>query len=103
MNVSSSIANVLAQLHRAGVSACVVVAKGCSDDTAAVAERQAGRLGLRAAVVTVSPPLGPDVPRAVGLYAALRLFRDWDSVVFVDGDWRGSFGPSLEAVLRCAQ
>lgn len=99
-NEAASIGNVLSQCHRAGCQHGLVVANGCQDATASVAREQAGRLFRHFAVITVREALGPDVPRAVGAYAALRRFPHAAWFVFVDGDWQGSFGPLLSAGIQ---
>jgi hypothetical protein len=101
-NEAQSIANVLRQLHRAGIRQHVLIANGCSDHTAQVA-RQTVACTADALCIVECQALGLDIPRAVGLMAGLRWHPDADGAVFIDGDLRGSFGPHLEEFLRYAQ
>lgn len=96
---AASIGNVIRQLRRAGIPSCVVVANGCSDDTPAQALRHAKEAGVACFALEFASALGPDVPRAAGAFAALRVFPGSDPLVLVDGDWLGSFGPSLESAV----
>jgi len=100
-NEEASIANVISQLWRAGVAYSVIVVNGSRDKTAQIAQRVArDGTGLPAArmrctVLTANIPLGHDVGKAVGVYAARRLRWPVHIYVFVDGDWNGGFGPRL--------
>ncbi len=98
-NEEGYVAQVLHQLLRAGVTHCVIVANGCTDDTVREA-KSALSLFRSATVATLSDALGPDVGRAVGAIAALRSSPQPDWLVFVDADWRGAFGPLLSDFLR---
>jgi hypothetical protein len=101
---SSRIGNVLRQLRRAGVGACVVVCNGCRDDTAAVARELVLDLFPIGEVVEVNAALGPDVGRAYGTYWAQRRYRKQPTYfLYVDGDWGGGFGPALAAFLAEAR
>lgn len=102
-NVGGSIANVMNQLVRAKVTHCIPVANGCSDDTLLNARLAAEHLPLISQPVHFSAPLGPDVPRAIGAYQALRSFHDIEWFLFVDGDWSGGFGPTLEDFIAFAR
>lgn len=94
-NCEESIPNVLRQVRKAGIAACIVVANGCSDATVTVAEECGKALGLSTDVVDFAEPLGYDVPRAIGAYAALRNTNLWSGLIFLDGDWLGTFGRNL--------
>jgi len=85
-NEAKSIANVLRQLHRSGIRQHVLIANGCTDNTAQVARQTVACTGDALCLVECQA-LGLDIPRAVGLVAGLR----------------GSFGPHLEEFLRYAQ
>lgn len=103
-NEAASIANVLRQLHRAGVKTCVIVVNGSTDETPHVAKQSASLLFDAFHIVNVFEALGPDVPKAVGTYVALRAFPRVEWFLYVDGDWKGSFGPMLnEYVSECIQ
>jgi len=103
-DVSRSIANVLSQAYRAGVTHVVVVINGCTDDTLRQTKRTLLHLAMANHILHFTPALGPDVPRAVGTYEALRTFRDLDWFLYVDGDWSGGFGPMLaESVAQASQ
>ena len=103
-NCERSIANVLRQVHKAGIQQSVVVVNGSIDKTANAARDTIDALGLHAWVCDLADPLGPDVPRALGVLYALRLRPTdlWDSCVIVDGDWEGSFGNNLALYIRTA-
>ncbi|WDL99005.1 glycosyltransferase family 2 protein [Alicyclobacillus sp. ALC3] len=93
-NEAGYVGQVLHQLVRAGVSHCVIVANGCTDDTVREV-KSAHSLFRSVTIVDLPVPLGPDVGRAVGAIAALRLNPKPDWLVFVDADWQGAFGPLL--------
>ncbi|WP_067621246.1 hypothetical protein [Alicyclobacillus acidiphilus] len=101
-NEEKSISNVLRQLARAGVDNVVLVCNGSEDETLERARETIGQLGMCAQLLWFKRPLGHDVPRAIGAYAALRAYRGAGGVLFVDGDWAGSFGPMLEGFLTRA-
>lgn len=94
-DVSRSIANVLRQAYRAGVTHVVVVINGCTDDTLSQTKHALLHLPMESRVLQFITALGPDVPRAIGTYEALRAFRELDWFLYVDGDWSGGFGPML--------
>jgi hypothetical protein len=94
-NEEFCIQNVLTQLHRAHVNTCLVVVNGSSDSTKLIADGVGPRLFDSFGTVDYGVRLGPDVPRAVGAYHALRQWRGVQQFVFMDGDLRGSFGPYL--------
>lgn len=98
-NEASAIANVLGQLQRAGVARAIVIANGCTDATVAVVRRMKARLDLPITLVHFPQRLGHDVPRAIGTFTALRAADKPTHLLYVDGDWRGSFGPILAAFL----
>lgn len=98
-NVEDSLPNVLHQLKRSGVMGCIVVVNGSSDRTMQHGRRYGAELGLATHLVEFDDPLGPDVPRAVGAYAAVRSGHGDVDLVFVDGDWKGAFGPALSDFL----
>ncbi|MDI9260360.1 glycosyltransferase family 2 protein [Alicyclobacillus sendaiensis] len=96
------IGNVLRQMARAGVRRVVLCANGCTDGTVREARRAADAVRVELAVVEFQQPLGHDAPRAI---AAMEVWRRWPesaAVLMVDADWRGSFGPMLEDLLRDA-
>ncbi|MCF8566289.1 hypothetical protein LLE49_16330 [Alicyclobacillus tolerans] len=101
-NAANSIGNVISQLYRAGIRSYVVVANGCIDSTVFTAHTKLSALLARHRVVEFPTALGPDVPRAVGAFTALREFRDSTHLLFVDGDWQGGFGPMLSDWLEPA-
>ncbi|MDQ0190172.1 glycosyltransferase family 2 protein [Alicyclobacillus cycloheptanicus] len=101
-NEAEALPTVLRQVYRSGVRTCVVVANGCSDDTARVAKEVGTPLFTAFLLVEVADPLGPDVPRALGAYHALRRLKELSALLFVDGDWRGGFGPQLAHFLTNA-
>jgi glycosyltransferase involved in cell wall biosynthesis len=98
-NEAQTIENVLHQLHRARVHTCVLVVNGSRDQTLQMAERCASRLKLPLHVQVFPDALGPDVAKATGTLEALRIHGDVDQLVYVDGDWKGSFGPMLRDFL----
>jgi len=51
-------------------------------------------------VIEFTPPLGMDIPRAVG--AAVAIERGASRVVFYDGDMIGEFAKELDCLYRCA-
>lgn len=102
-NCADSISNVLGQLRRCGFDQCIVVANGCTDGTAEQARTAGEKLKLTLSILEFKNALGHDVPRAVGALHALRTGISWDVVTFVDGDWKGSFGPSLSHFLMEAE
>ncbi|MCI1775916.1 MAG: glycosyltransferase [Paenibacillus lautus] len=79
MNEAGKIAAVIAEARAVHPeSEVIVVANGCRDQTAAVAER------MGAKVLSFSEPLGNDVGRSVGAQAAkgrILLFTDGDMVI----------------------
>jgi hypothetical protein len=94
-NEASTIENVLHQLYRARVDTCVLVVNGTRDQTLHIAQRCASRLQLPLHVQLFSDALGPDVAKATGTFEALRVHPTVEQLVYVDGDWKGSFGPML--------
>ncbi|GMA50548.1 glycosyl transferase [Alicyclobacillus contaminans] len=100
-NETSSLKNVLRQLHRAGVTTCVVVVNHIEPAAALnAAEETAAALAMRLHEVSFEHGLGPDIGRSVGTYAALRTFPNAKRLLYVDGDWMGSFGPALAEFLK---
>jgi hypothetical protein len=95
-NEADAIGNVLRQLHRARIHHCVLVLNGCVDSTQQVAQEVSDKLNLNLKFVIFPEKLGPDVPRSVGTFIALRTFHSMKWILYVDGDWLGSFGPALE-------
>lgn len=104
-NEERSVSNVLRQLARARISRVVVVCNGSSDATLERTRETTHLLDFAAELLWFRRPLGHDVPRAIGAYAALRTWRRSDvaGLLFVDGDWAGSFGPMLEGFLTHAR
>jgi hypothetical protein len=94
-NEAASIGNVLRQVYRAGVRSCVVVVNGSTDETPHVAQQVGAHSFTYFRVVHVFEALGPDVPKSVGAYVALRESPCTQWFLFIDGDWKGSFGPML--------
>ena len=94
-NEEQAIGNVLRQLRRAGVQRVAVVVNGSTDRTADTARTWAERLFPAFRIEEVPLALGPDVPRAYGTLLALREAIPDEWFVYVDGDWKGSFGPML--------
>ncbi|WP_029421952.1 glycosyltransferase [Alicyclobacillus macrosporangiidus] len=101
-NEADRIGNALAQMHRAGVRRGIIVVNGSRDGSAAAAKKALARLRWEARVIDLKPALGPDVPRAVGTYVAMRTFPDTGWFLHVDGDWGGGFGPMLQEWLARA-
>ena len=101
-NEEKSIQNVLSQVLRAKIEYCVVVANGCADKTVEAVLHWPSNPNLSGKVISVDTALGPDVSRGFGALAALRSPWPVNWFVFLDGDWKGSFGPSLEDWLRRA-
>lgn len=101
-NVAGSVANVLWQLHRAKVTHAILVINGSQDGTYQVAQNTLKRVPVHSKIIHIAVPLGPDVPRAIGLYQALRSFSDVDWFLILDGDWAGGFGPMLEESISLA-
>lgn len=99
-NEEAGIENVMRQLLRARLDYCVIVANGCSDRTVPLAQGYFSSKKLSGQVVSISEPLGPDVGKAIGAIVALRQHMPVEQFVFIDGDWLGSFGPSLQDLLR---
>lgn len=102
-NEEKALPNVLRQIARAGIGTSIVVANGCTDRTARVAAEVAAELPLSSYVIDIPIALGLDVPRAVGAYNAVRSFPQIAWLVFVDGDWKGSFGPMLADFIDAAK
>lgn len=94
-NVERHIKNVLLQLHRSGVEACLVVINGSTDESEGIAASIGPRLFDHFRTMKCSHRLGLDVPRSIGTYEALRLWPLVSQVVLVDGDFSGAFGPRL--------
>lgn len=99
-NEAASIRNVVRQLHRAGVRTCVIVVNGSTDETPHCAREVAARCFDHFRIVQVFEALGPDVPKALGTYVGLRDFPHAEWFLYVDGDWKGSFGPMLNTYLQ---
>ncbi|MCL6516625.1 hypothetical protein [Alicyclobacillus sp.] len=102
-NEADRVAHALGQLHRAGIRRAVIVVNGSRDGSAAAARQAVLRLRWAARVLEFRPSLGPDVPRAVGTFAALRAFPDTGWFLYADGDWGGGFGPMLQDWVSRAQ
>ncbi|GMA57143.1 hypothetical protein GCM10025858_16460 [Alicyclobacillus sacchari] len=101
-NEAKTIGNVMRQLLRAGVHKVVIVDNGSHDATS---EKALAVHGIDVRIVGFDRPLGHDVPRAIGAVAALRAWQKGglDALLFVDGDWGGSFGPMLQTFIDEAQ
>lgn len=103
-NEAQSISGVLTQIRRSDVSRAVVVCNGCVDESAGHVRSTAEKLQFPVTVLDFPQPLGHDVGRAIGTYAALRETLDLAGVVYVDGDFAGSFGGMLrEFLATCAE
>ncbi|QQE79394.1 hypothetical protein [Alicyclobacillus sp. SO9] len=103
-NAEGTILHVLSQIVRSHVGCCIVVANGCRDKTTLLASSFFKRFPGIGRVVAFSEPLGPDVGKAVGTYAALRhpaFSAGW--FTYVDSDWKGGFGPDLDSFLSEAK
>lgn len=91
MNEAGKISAVIAEARAVHPETeVIVVANGCKDQTAAVAER------MGAKVLSFAEPLGHDVGRSVGAEAAkgrILLFTDSDMVIP-----SGELGPFVQAV-----
>lgn len=99
-NEAASIGNVLRQVHRAGIRSCIVVVNGSTDETPHVAQQVGTHSFSHFRVVHVFEALGPDVPKSVGAYVALRESHYTPWFLFIDGDWKGSFGPMLHDFMK---
>ncbi|EJY56934.1 hypothetical protein URH17368_0361 [Alicyclobacillus hesperidum URH17-3-68] len=101
-NEAQTIGNVLRQLLRAGVKQVVIVDNGSEDSTS---EKALAVHGMDVRIIKFHRALGHDVPRAIGAIAALRAWskQDLAALLFIDGDWGGSFGPMLQAFIDEAQ
>lgn len=99
-DVARSIGNVFTQLYRAQITNCVLVLNGCLDETMAVVKHALDRVPMNCSLVLNTTSLGHDVPKAIGLYHAVRTFRELEWALFVDGDWSGGFGPMLDECIK---
>jgi hypothetical protein len=99
MNEEKCIANVVRQLRLAGVGGVVVVCNGCTDGTLQEVLKVRTEADWPLSIVWTKQPLGHDVSRAIGTYTALRRFPGADTLLYVDGDWAGTFAPNLSELL----
>jgi hypothetical protein len=98
-NVEKSIANTLRQLNRAGIHKTLVICNGCTDGTMREIQKTIPNLSMKVESLEITVPLGHDVPRAYGAIYAYRK-KACTHLLFIDGDWSGSFGPMLESFAK---
>jgi hypothetical protein len=98
-DVEISISNTLRQLNRAGITKTLVICNGCRDKTKMKVQETIPKLNMPVELLEYPIALGHDVPRAYGAIYAWRK-RECSHLLFIDGDWNGSFGPMLESFIN---